>query len=523
MPLPLGSIVRFSAVLGSAVALTACSTSTSTSLAKDPPPAISKELLKSKDNSLLRVAEVARDSADYPSAIRLYKTLVQNGDTRPEVHLGLADCLFLTGAYTEAAAEYHAIDEKSPKIADAEVGLGRVFLAQHKPGEANVEFYGALQHLPGDTRALNGAGVALDNLGRHEDAQLYYQRGIAIAPGDRTMRNNYGLSLALGGDYARAVSVLRPLVDEPGATARNRQNLALALALSGNRAEAEKIARVDLDSASVNNNLRFYEALRATPAATEAALPSSPATPAPSPFPEPAPAPVAAAPVIAAPVAVAAAAPPTVLAPPPAAPAPAAPAPAPAPAPVVVAAEIPGTGTGRRTPGSNADHGLGTAGRGTAPPGRARRPAAQRTPQYQPGRNQGQRPIRVAARGLSEDLGHSARLAEIQIGLCRYHRPAGTARGDDRSGRWPRPALSPQGRAVPQRLGGPGRLPKAQIGGVGLQGQRFRRCPGPGILERTSDRITGRPSRLPAGLTGFAGMGRNTRIGRASAAQGRPR
>jgi len=179
MPLPLGSIVRFSAVLAVRWRSLLLD-STSTSLAKDPPPAISKELLKSKDNSLLRVAEIARDSADYPSAIRLYKTLVQNGDTRPEVHLGLADCLFLTGAYTEAAAEYHAIDEKSPKIADAEVGLGRVFLAQHKPAEANVEFYGALQHLPGDTRALNGAGVALDNLGRHEDARLYYERGIAI-------------------------------------------------------------------------------------------------------------------------------------------------------------------------------------------------------------------------------------------------------------------------------------------------------------------------------------------------------
>jgi tetratricopeptide (TPR) repeat protein len=197
-----------------------------------------------------------------------------------------------------------------------------VFLAQHKPAEANVEFYGALQHLPGDTRALNGAGVALDNLGRHEDAQLYYQRGLAIAPDDRTMRNNYGLSLALAGDYAQAVAVLRPLVDEPGATARNRQNLALALALSGNRAEAAKVARVDLDTASVNNNLRFYEALRATPAATEPALPSSPALAAPSPFPEPAPAPVPVAAIPDAAPPVVAVAPPTPLAALPAAPAP---------------------------------------------------------------------------------------------------------------------------------------------------------------------------------------------------------
>jgi Flp pilus assembly protein TadD len=276
MPSPIGSIVYFGTILACAAQLAACSSPESRH--NEPAPAVSKELVKDKDDSLLRVAEVARDSADYPSAIRLYKTLLQSGDERPEVHLGLADCLFLTGAYTQALAEYHVIDERSPQIAEAEIGLGRVFLAQHKPAEANVEFDGALKHLPDDTRALNGAGVARDDLGRHEEAQAFYQRGLAIAAADRVLRNNYGLSLALSGNYAKAVTLLRPLVDEPGATARNRQNLALALALGGQRAEAEKIAKIDLDTAAVSSNLRFYEALRTTPAV--ASLPASPVTPA---------------------------------------------------------------------------------------------------------------------------------------------------------------------------------------------------------------------------------------------------
>jgi Flp pilus assembly protein TadD len=342
MPSPLGSIIRFAAILGCAGTLAACTTTSSTTLGKDQQaPAMSKELLKNKDDSLLRVAQVARDAADYPSAIRLFRTLLQSGDNRAEVHLGLADCLFLTGAYTEATAEYRSIDENSPKIAEAEIGLGRVFLAQHKVAEANVQFVGALKRLPDDTRALNGAGVALDDLGQHEDAQQYYQRGLAISPDDRTLRNNYGLSLALAGAYPEAVAVLRPLVDEPGATARNRQNLALALALSGARTEAQKIARVDLDTASVTSNMRFYEALRATPSAAEPPLPASAPTPAPSPLPvpapEPAPVPVALAPP---PVAIAAAPPPAVLPTPTAAPEALEPSPAyeaPAPASVAVA------------------------------------------------------------------------------------------------------------------------------------------------------------------------------------------
>jgi Flp pilus assembly protein TadD len=270
-------MTRYTALLGCVGVLAACA---------DPvtgptqtTATVGKELIKSKDDSLLRVAEVARDNADYPSAIRLFKTLLQSGDARPEVHIGLADCLFLSGAYTEAAVEYNAIDQNSPKIADAEVGLGRVLLAQHKAAEANIEFDGALKRLPADVRALNGAGVSLDDLGRHQEAQIYYQRGLAVAPDDRTLRNNYGLSLALAGDYSRAVTVLRPLVDEPGGTSRNRQNLALALALGGNRAEAEKIARIDLDAVSVGNNLHFYETLRATPAAASPTLAAAPALP----------------------------------------------------------------------------------------------------------------------------------------------------------------------------------------------------------------------------------------------------
>jgi Flp pilus assembly protein TadD len=306
MPSPIGSVARFVAIFSCAAQLAACSNPDSRH--NEPPPAMSSELVKDKDDSLLRVADVARDSADYPSAIRLYKTLLQNGDDRPEVHLGLGDCLFLTGAYTQAVAEYHAIDERSPKLAEAEIGLGRVFLAQHKPAEATIEFDGALKHQPDDIRALNGAGVARDDLGRHEEAQSFYQRGLAVASADRVLRNNYGLSLALSGNYAKAVTLLRPLVDEPGATARNRQNLALALALAGQRDEAGKIARIDLDTASVSNNLRFYEALRTTPAVTS--LPASPVTPAadtvPA-MPEPAvlPAPPGADPPIAVPVALA--------------------------------------------------------------------------------------------------------------------------------------------------------------------------------------------------------------------------
>ncbi len=338
MPLPFGPMIRLTVMLGCAGLLTACGNADS----DKGRSGAGHEVVNGQDKSMLHVAEAARDGGDCASAIRIYRQMVEGGDRSDTVHVGLGDCLFLTGAYTEAAVEYHEVDDHSPKIADAEIGLGRIFLAQHKPADAAVQFESALKLLPADKRALNGAGVAMDNLNRHGEAQVYYQRAMAIAPEDRVIRNNYGLSLALSGNYPQAIALLRPLVSEPGSTARNRQNLAMALALSGARDQATKVAEVDLDTASINANLRFYDTLRATPApAEEAAPPVAPppvAAPAPPP-PAPPPAPVAvAAPPAAAPQV-------AVLPPPPAqipaaepAPAPAAPAVAP---PVALAPEAP--------------------------------------------------------------------------------------------------------------------------------------------------------------------------------------
>lgn len=347
MSLPFGPMIRFTFVLGCAGLLAACGDADSGNSGRSS--GMSRELVNGQDKSLLHVAEAARDGGDCASAIRIYRSMVQSGDRSDTVHVGLGDCLFLTGAYTEATVEYHEVDEHSPKIADAEIGLGRIFLAQHKAGDADVQFEGALKLLPADKRALNGAGVALDNLNRHAEAQVYYQRALAIAPDDRVIRNNYGLSLALSGNYAEAIAVLRPLVSEPGSTARNRQNLAMALALSGARSEATKVAEVDLDTASVNANLRFYDALRSTPAPAERAAASAPPAPpavvAPAPViaaPPPVPIAVAAPPAAAPQVAALPPPPPTVLQPEPTPPAqiPAAAPPAPAalaPAPAAVA------------------------------------------------------------------------------------------------------------------------------------------------------------------------------------------
>jgi cell division protein FtsN len=77
------------------------------------------------------------------------------------------------------------------------------------------------------------------------------------------LRNNYGLSLALSGDYPAAVATLNPIAADPGAPSRYRLNLALVYGLAGDDKKAAAITRSSLDEAAIRNNLAYYALLRA--------------------------------------------------------------------------------------------------------------------------------------------------------------------------------------------------------------------------------------------------------------------
>ena len=70
------------------------------------------------------------------------------------------------------------------------------------------------------------------------------------------------MSLALAGAFDESIEMLRELAAAPGATPRVRQNLALVYGLAGQPERAAAVARIDLDEASVRNNLAYYQALR---------------------------------------------------------------------------------------------------------------------------------------------------------------------------------------------------------------------------------------------------------------------
>jgi len=79
------------------------------------------------------------------------------------------------------------------------------------------------------------------------------------------LRTNFGFSLALSGQYQEAIDVLLEAARLVGAGPRTRQNLALVYGLMGDETNARALLSTDLDSASVENNLIVYRALRSLP------------------------------------------------------------------------------------------------------------------------------------------------------------------------------------------------------------------------------------------------------------------
>lgn len=245
--------------------------------------------LPNHEEGMLKVADASRNAGNCSEAMRLYR-LTANKATdlakKSEALLGAADCELDIGNIAAAEHDYRAAIATTPNAGFGYLGLGRAFLIEKQPAEGVHYLELALKRGADFATVWNDMGVALDELGRHGDAQLYYRRGLAKYPSDHALRNNLALSLAMSGNDGEAENIMQVLADEPDATARTRANLALVLGLAGDDDGAREASHADLDNAALDNNSRYYEQIRNALAKTSSngkvaektvVLPSAPA------------------------------------------------------------------------------------------------------------------------------------------------------------------------------------------------------------------------------------------------------
>lgn len=257
-----GSGCRTVAAVALALALHACANDPLTDPIHPGAPVRNEPAGGSKTDAIVRVAHATASRGDEAMAASLYRRAHAMEPANYEAALGLGATLARLGAHEEAAGAYR--DAIAIRADDPEAlrGLGNMLILLNEPATAAQQFNRALGASK-DPRVYNGLGVAHDMLDDHEAAQAAYRAGLALAPGNAELANNLGLSLLLSGSIQESVVMLRRAAGGSNATARHRLNLALALVIAGETAAAEQIARVDLDPATADAQIAYFETVAA--------------------------------------------------------------------------------------------------------------------------------------------------------------------------------------------------------------------------------------------------------------------
>ena len=231
----------------------------------------------------VRVANAALAGGMPEAALNATQAVLSRDPYNVPALLQQAEALAAMGRDDAATEAYHRVlsREASPtreQARRARAGAGRADLAGGRGPEAEAVYAAMVADAPGSAPAHDGLAIALDLQGKHAAAQAEYRKALALADTAAT-RSNLGLSLAMAGDGAGALEMLRPLASDPAATAKTRHNLAFALELTGDRNGARRALSVDMPQAEVAQALAGFDAFRVASAAplTSAGPAASPA------------------------------------------------------------------------------------------------------------------------------------------------------------------------------------------------------------------------------------------------------
>ncbi|MGB5077367.1 MAG: tetratricopeptide repeat protein [Sphingorhabdus sp.] len=128
--------------------------------------------------------------------------------------------------------------------------LARVYLAQGRFVAAERTLVDVMELGQVDPRTVISLALTRIAQGNVDSAVALVDANRAIVP-----VSDYGLTLALAGRAADAVSILSEAVRTDNATARTRQNLALAYALNGRWSDARVMASQDMAQDNVNERI----------------------------------------------------------------------------------------------------------------------------------------------------------------------------------------------------------------------------------------------------------------------------
>lgn len=214
-------IYQATTALGLVLAVAGCST-------HDPLAPVTVAEETEHATMLMRYCNKLRAAGDLYVAASICQRAYETNPMDPAPLYVLADINLELGATEQAANSYRAAIVINPDDFEALYGLAKITIDQGNYDMAEAQLERALQLNGEDARVYNALGIVKDQKQQHDVAQGLYRTGLLIDPGNVSLRNNLGLSLALSGRQGESVEMLRNVAGQPGTGTITSQNLALA-------------------------------------------------------------------------------------------------------------------------------------------------------------------------------------------------------------------------------------------------------------------------------------------------------
>jgi len=231
-----------------------------------PPPSLgARDLEDMEPAQLMRLGDRFRNAGEPATALRFYTQAAERLPDSPAPLVAIGDLQLGAGRLAPAKEAYDRARRLAPEHAPALIGLAQADIAAGQPDAALAVLDELEAQSPQNEAALrlhNARGVALDLLGRHIDARGSYALALEASPNDEDVMNNLALSLAVGGEHAAALDILRELDARGGGSqTAARENMALVVAMTGRPDDAVSLASTVLPEKTAAGNRPFYDRL----------------------------------------------------------------------------------------------------------------------------------------------------------------------------------------------------------------------------------------------------------------------
>lgn len=212
--------------------------------------------------ALLLMTAPAPALADIHSAIEqgrldqaraMIELAASQGTDESELARMRADLAFETGQDEDALARYEALLAANPTSSELAERVGLTALRLGRDGRARAALRQSVA-AGGSWRAWSALGVLADRGRLFEDADHFYDKALAMAPGRAEILNNLGWSHLLRGDSDRALALFELALAAKPHSDKIARNLELARSASDARLPARKTGESDFEWAARLND-----------------------------------------------------------------------------------------------------------------------------------------------------------------------------------------------------------------------------------------------------------------------------